>query len=79
MFMKLDVAVGEKQACQIDRFSTADRYINRLGLSLSALLVFCNVAVALQQPFRDQTDCRAITGILLILLISLYTRVHPPQ
>ena len=31
MFMKLDVAVGEKQACQIDRFSTADRYINRLS------------------------------------------------
>ena len=57
MFTKLSAAVGEKQARQRDRFSTADLYINRLGVSLVALLVFYIVAVALQRQDTRSYQC----------------------
>ena len=52
--------VGEKQACQTERFSATAIDFNRLGMSLAPLLVFC-IDFALQQPIRRQTAYTAIS------------------
>ena len=68
-----NAAVGEKQACQTEKFSATDIVFNRLGVSLAPLLVFC-IDLALQQPIRR----RQPTELYHKSTFILYTHVHPP-